>query len=472
MSRKIALSACALALVGTFQCAYAVSLNPRGIGEALIYPYYTINKGQNTLISVVNPTELGKAIQVRFREGHNGRDTLSFVLYLAPHDIWTASMSESHFGGATLKTSDKSCTSPATFPNDGAQLSSAGYDGSFATYPADGGPQDISRTREGSIELIIGADVAPGSATAAAIAHPRSGTPTCNALASLNFGDLRPPTGGIYGSASIVDVGQGTFFAYNADALQGFTGVQLFSAGSPLGPTLADANSPESQVGGAVAYVTTQNGKSLAIDYANGVDAVSATLMADTIYGEYLVDGGLGANTDWIATFPTKSYYVDKGLYPGPMALFESAFEPPGLSSVTLSGTVCDREQACDMFEGLLGLSYEVNTIAVRAGGYPFIGPSGVFASNQLSLTIPPQHEAGMIAVNLSSGDMQHSLHVLSGGRDADGNPVSLHGLPITGFVAYDIVNTNVQQSVLANYSGVFPFRETLGCDGPIDDCQ
>jgi len=346
MSQKIAQGALALALMSTFPSAFAVSVNPNGIGEALIYPYYTINKNQNTLISVVNPTDVGKAIQVRFREGYNGRDALSFWLYLAPRDVWTASMSETADDSSPLvKTSDKSCSGP--FPEDGAALRSAGYDGASPAYPADAGPQDLGRTREGSIEFIVGADIARGSPTEEQILGGPHHPPNCANLLSMSHDDLVAPTGGIYGSASIVDVGQGTLFAYNAVALQDFTDKELFSPNDPIGPTLADANSSESRLGGAVAYLTGSGGRPLALDYASGYDAVSAVLMADSIEGEYLVDAALGANTDWIVSFPTKSFYVDKLLYPSnPTAPFEQPFLEPGTSDVFFPETVCDREQA------------------------------------------------------------------------------------------------------------------------------
>ena len=38
----------------------AVALNPRGIGQVLIYPYYTVNRGQDPLISVVNASSSAK----------------------------------------------------------------------------------------------------------------------------------------------------------------------------------------------------------------------------------------------------------------------------------------------------------------------------------------------------------------------------------------------------------------------------
>ncbi len=221
-----------------FNPSFAVSLNPRGVGEALIYPYYTVNKNQDTLISVVNPTDIGKAIQMRFREGYNGRDALFFWLYLGPHDVWTASMSQtSDDSSPLLRTSDKSCAGPV-FPEDGVALTSTGYDGTSPEYPADSGPKDLARTREGSIEVIVGADIAHGSATEAAILGGGQNAPSCANLLAMSPDDLIKPTGGVYGSASIVDVAQGTFFAYVAEALQDFTDKKLFPTNSPFGLTL------------------------------------------------------------------------------------------------------------------------------------------------------------------------------------------------------------------------------------------
>lgn len=60
--------------------ANAVDLNPDGLGQVLIYPYYTVNKSQDTLLSVVNTDSVnGKAVKVRFLEGYNSRDRKSVV---------------------------------------------------------------------------------------------------------------------------------------------------------------------------------------------------------------------------------------------------------------------------------------------------------------------------------------------------------------------------------------------------------
>ena len=40
--------------LGVTGAAQAVNLNPDGLGQVLIYPYYTVNAGQQTLLSLVN----------------------------------------------------------------------------------------------------------------------------------------------------------------------------------------------------------------------------------------------------------------------------------------------------------------------------------------------------------------------------------------------------------------------------------
>src|SRR5882757_1736640 len=89
--------------------ANAVDLNPDGLGQVLIYPYYTVNGGQDTLFSVVNTDPVnGKAVKVRFLEGYNSREVLDFNLYLSPNDVWTARVSQTAdapAGGAAVFTS-------------------------------------------------------------------------------------------------------------------------------------------------------------------------------------------------------------------------------------------------------------------------------------------------------------------------------------------------------------------------------
>ena len=61
--------------LGVTGAAHAVNVNPDGLGQVLIYPYYTTNDkilGVSpfaSLLSVVNTTTSAKAVKVRFLEG-------------------------------------------------------------------------------------------------------------------------------------------------------------------------------------------------------------------------------------------------------------------------------------------------------------------------------------------------------------------------------------------------------------------
>src|SRR5438876_4722992 len=105
----------ALGMAGT---ASAVHVNPDGLGQVLIYPYYTTQtpgplQPFNSLLSVVNSTVSAKAVKVRFLEGKNSREVLDFNLYLSPRDVWAAGIVRSSGDGAGVFTNDKSCRTPA-----------------------------------------------------------------------------------------------------------------------------------------------------------------------------------------------------------------------------------------------------------------------------------------------------------------------------------------------------------------------
>src|SRR5215210_3391710 len=105
--------------LGATGAAQAVNLNPDGLGQVLIYPYYTTRADTagntyNSLLSVVNSTSSAKAVKVRVLEGKNSREVLDFNLFLSAYDVWTAAILPSTSGaGARIATADRSCTLPA-----------------------------------------------------------------------------------------------------------------------------------------------------------------------------------------------------------------------------------------------------------------------------------------------------------------------------------------------------------------------
>ena len=474
-SRATLVLRCTMACVlVAFGAAHAVSLNPRGLGEVLIYPYYTVNKNQDTLVTIGNSSDVGKVVNVVAREGMNGRPVLLFRLFLSAHDIWTARISESggSAGGASLFTADSSCTFAAPPEADGGlAFGPEGYAGG-ASLPPDGGPADIGRTREGMLEFVEVGTIIPGSALDLATSHapssePNAGTPACtpDVLGSDGFGGgFDVPTGGLHGSAAIVNVGEGTFFAYAADALQDFSDVAIY------GPASADfhltllavANSAESASGGAMAHIPDGEGHLQSVDYANGIDAVSAVFMADSLLNEYLVSPSLGANTDWIVAFPTRMFYVD-AYFVGP-----GAARPPfariaaaARSDVAAYARLFDQEEGpCVECQPMpvppvgVVLAWQVNALTFRSPGSSD-APSEVLGS-RLAISVEPWAEAGWMELDLAIGDGGHALSASTDGT-------ILHGLPATGFMVYNIINANAAPGRLANYGGAFTHRAVTG---------
>ena len=154
-------------VAGIAGTAQAVNLNPDGLGQVLIYPYYTTHDGNQTILSVVNTTSDAKAVKVRFMEGFNSREVLDFNLYLSPFDVWVASISDGDEiglpvvglpGAVYLSIPDSSCTVPylyGTGVDAGLgmglqQFLDLAYTGEFA----DGGPTALGRAGEGHFEMI------------------------------------------------------------------------------------------------------------------------------------------------------------------------------------------------------------------------------------------------------------------------------------------------------------------------------
>ena len=116
-----------LGTLGLAGAADAVMVNPNGLGQVLIYPYYTVRSpagaglaSYNTLLSVVNTTTSTKAVKVRFREGKaSGKYSTSTCscrrTTCGPRRsslLAARRERDSAPSGAQIETSDRSCTIP------------------------------------------------------------------------------------------------------------------------------------------------------------------------------------------------------------------------------------------------------------------------------------------------------------------------------------------------------------------------
>lgn len=90
------------------------SLEQNGVGHTNIIPYFSVQNGNATLISITNTdTENGKAVKVRFRGAEWSDDIFDFQVFLSPGDVFTGAVTAKD-GLAQFATADKSCTLPSS----------------------------------------------------------------------------------------------------------------------------------------------------------------------------------------------------------------------------------------------------------------------------------------------------------------------------------------------------------------------
>lgn len=293
----------AIALAAAFD-ASAVSLGVDGLGQALIYPYYTVRSSEgnpfNTYVSVVNHTSDAKAVRVRVREGILAKEVLSFNLYLSPNDAWTAAIVPTS-AGASMLTTDTSCTDPAFVAGTGS--SSLDFRNTLYTgSTGDGYGATLDRTREGYIEMIEMATLTAASRTA--ITHNAAGVPAnCATIRGPDVPSVARPTGGLSGTLTLINVASGMDFTVNADALADLGTRQFFRPPTDPYPDFAASEiDPVS--------VVVANGQLYRSTWNRGVDAVSAALMRHSWSAEYLLDRGTASASDFVVTQPVRHHYV------------------------------------------------------------------------------------------------------------------------------------------------------------------
>ena len=289
--------------------AQAVNIATDGLGNALIYPYYTVNNnpyGQayNTLLSVVNTTASTKVVKMRFREGKNSREVLDFNIFLSPFDVWTAVVTPTSAGGGHIATADNSCTIPK-FPAGGVDFRNLAYAG-------DGGGDAITRSAEGYVEVFEMATYTLASVTGANSKHDSTGVPkNCAAVTDTTASaEAQPVQGGLFGGVIIVNPAGGGATTQNAEPLANFYPAgyaQYYTTGS-VGPTYSDASPISAMVSAGTFYRSTWPGAGF---INGGVQAVTAVLMANQVYNEYVLDTGTQSATEWVLTSPTKFQHTD-----------------------------------------------------------------------------------------------------------------------------------------------------------------
>ena len=485
---KRATAMCVIFGILCAQSAAAMILNPRGTGQVLLFPYFTVNRHQQTLINVANLTPAAKVAKVRFREAYDGRELLDFKVFLPAHSTWISvlfSLDDAGISGAGagLGLNDSLCTLPAF--DSAHQLPSGhlyqpllnyGYTGSYG----DTGPSDDLRTREGWFEVVEMAELT--GATRAAITPiedlgvPESIPPGCAALLTTDIPqtDLLPPRGGLQGSEAIVDVPLGTFYAAGATALDGVYNRSMYTTSD--GPDLRDANVAAS---GFVTADVPLNGSFVVLNYPpeRAIDAASAVLAASEIVTKFEASDTTGVQNDWVVTFPTKHFYVDPEIVgKGSPAIapfserFGAAVAAAGHSDVDATLQIFDRSGTpLFTFPDILPrppaahppvLPYETQVIVFTPAGQPPPSVSPVLGAAH-PVAVETSGSIGTTTAHLSFNDYSaYAPQIQRASREGQ----HVRGLPVIGFEAINYVNANATPGVLANYSAALPLRSLAPC--------
>ncbi len=455
----------ALGAVGTAQ---AVNLNPDGLGQVLIYPYYTVRADKvgnvyNSLLSVVNSTASAKAVKVRFIEGKNSREVLDFNLYLSAKDVWTASITPDvtiNPGpgdvGARMSTSDKSCTLPP-IPSVGVPFRNTFYTG-------DGAGSGLDRTTEGYVEIIEMATYADDSDTHDNVTHVGGVPPGCaKQTDTLGANEALPPTGGLFGGITLINVDAGTDYTADAVALDNFSLIPQYTGTTLDTPNLTQATPPISiVVANGNVYQSTWD--------PSTADPVSALLMHDQIMNEYVLDRATLSGTDWVITMPTKRYYVANGTGE-PSTLFQRNFNKTSGACDDVDLFIYDREEQTTStpldfspppVQGTTCLPWEANVLT-------FSDSNVLGSANSVNVDVGSiGFENGWLNLGFEPGTVTPPVHQLIntnttiaplGGAPSGATTVTYSGLPVIGFAVQSFFNGTLKVGdvfVQSSYGGNF----------------
>ncbi len=464
--------------LGVTGAAQAVNVNPDGLGQALIYPYYTTNglgtngttAPYNSLLSVVNTTASGKVVKVRFLEGRNSKEVLDFNLWLSPFDVWTAAIIPSGTG-AGIFTTDLSCTTPTVSASGASPTNFVNF-----AFVGDGERQSLDRTKEGYVEIIEMGNVTGG--TLANITHaqpsPPGVPPGCGKLPT----DVIPPTdltagqGGLFGGISLVNVLAGGDITENAVALASFCSAPcttLWAAAGSIQPNLTQVNPKLSVVFNNTTVVSTAWNATVPLSAppAQPQDPVSAVLMVNDVYNEFVLDPGTKSGTDWVVTMPTKAFYYNSSF--NVTKLFQRNFRLNGACD-DVGLVLFNREEQSVLGSFSPPPPTVTNSLCWEANVLTFNNTSVLLSQN--SLNIPTNFVNGWVDLNLFGG-VTGPVHQLIGGTTnvtstATGVTTAFpqatyNGLPVVGFGAQYFNNGTLTgpggTGVQAFYTGAFMHR-------------
>jgi hypothetical protein len=425
------------------------SVNPGGLGNALIYGYYNV-RGNLNLFNIVNTSTVdGAKVRVVFRNAKNSQEILDFSVCLSKGDMWTAFLSDDGIAGHIYGGID---TDTITAPT----ITASGQEFKFGS----GGLANITGddTREGYFE-VIGLSPIPNydkNASTNAACTSSSGPQNCIRSANdcANWGnnssavvDLGPVGNVLFGNNSIIAFSDLATYSYNATAIADAFLIPNVDPGpgSELSiPTLMD---PPSLFGDAEGIPES------------GCVAFDWILMKDKVIAPYDLLASIAGETDVVLTFPSRlrCHGTDDAYFDNDGDINELGGDMFDCFTYDNSGTCTeyrtkvgidiwdDQEHRLSLldFSPATGstLSHEVNVL--------HIGGSNIWNSTvALSLSVG-DFQLGWVSIDLASAS---DTHFINWSDDFSPSPGS-NGLPVIAYTTQSIAGGASSYMVPAQYT-------------------
>jgi len=487
MKKNLISIAVAASVVGVASSAMAADyqyVNPEKTGEVILFPFYNADNGNATNMHIVNTTGTAKAVKIRFVEYKNSDEVLDFNLYLSKYDHFAFGVIKNPNGdGAAVITADNSCTVPALGgPNgDFSGTATEQADGSvvriqpFVNYQyaqSKDVDSSIQRTLTGHVEVIemgvLNNYAAPGAtkdeaaktAYAAFATHGANGVPAnCAGLVKAWTGagvwgatsvhaGLTAPTGGLYGLAYHINVEAAASFGFEPTAIDNFYNdvvvgeVSLHTDPGNLAPSLNDGDTNALIHAGEGVY--TQTG-----DFALNVQATSAALATASLSNDVMINPGLGGQTDWVVSFPTKRFHVDlagQGITAVRPPFTEDADDTGAWEGAVKDGSTFVENPACEVV-GIVQYDREEKTFVPDLGFSP--KPKGQSLSICNEVAVIAHGTGAESAMSVETGLSTLPFSYAEGWQKISfptqsattPNGATVSGLPAVGFAAYKVNN-------------------------------
>ena len=479
---SIGVAAGLLGAMAMMTSAQAVHINKDGTGQVLLFPYYNAQEGYVTNVNIVNSTDETKAVRIRFREGRNSEDVMDFNLYMSPNDVWSGSIQNNGAGLAKISTSDKTCTMPARIAptcTKGGICEPSSEE--FMTGDAANGATNDD-TLEGYIE-VIEMGVVEDETVKAGVLHSNGSPSDCSTVSKAwetNTGEfwagngISEPTGGLFGSSAVLNVGEGTAFAVDPVAIENYSDKAQHTDPNDihfLFPSLASGSVKESSVmknNGEELIVTGWNSTNDDCDVeqddycANNPYPISHVLLAPHLMNEYFLDPSQGydGHTDWVTTFPMKKHGV---------------FNGDNDARVHFENGIFDREESRLVLEGVSPsspeiLKREVNVISFVTSDGAYDNTRTVFSSPTTTKVGVGDYVHGWARMSFGSPDSNQTISYDIGDniewgkrygpyvQDENVSPddSTYSGVPAIGFAALE---GNVSENANARFGDALPHK-------------